>query len=64
MERIAVFPITWTMPPWMYLLIKREKILNTLRFKGGQIFYYIKIRKKMWRNNSLSLMRIVLLWMN
>ena len=47
----------WKMPPWMYLLIKRENILNTLRFKGCQIFDYMKIRKKMWRNNSLSLMR-------
>ena len=44
----------WTIPPWMYLLIKREKILNTLRLKGCQIFYYMKIRKKMWRNNSLE----------
>ena len=42
------------MPPYMYILIKRENILNTLRFKVCQIFYYMKIRKKMWRNNSLE----------
>ena len=34
------------MPPWMYVLIKRENILNTLRFKGSLDFLLHENKKE------------------